>query len=93
MKRGFTLVELLAVIVILAIILAIAIPGVSDIINNSKLNGFYISSKMLKEAAKTYVSANNISVASGTTIELLYSDIKNSGYINKKFSTLSVYGH
>ena len=36
MKKGFTLVELLAVIVILAIILAIAIPGISNIIDSSK---------------------------------------------------------
>jgi type IV pilus assembly protein PilA len=35
-NKGFTLVELLAVIVILAIILAIAIPGIGLIINNSK---------------------------------------------------------
>ncbi len=36
MRKGFTLVELLAVIVILAIILAIAIPGISNLINNSR---------------------------------------------------------
>ena len=37
-KKGFTLVELLAVIVILAIISLIAVPIVLDIINNSKEN-------------------------------------------------------
>ena len=34
--RGFTLVELLAVIVILAIILVIAVPKITDTIKNSK---------------------------------------------------------
>ena len=34
--RGFTLVELLAVIVILAVILIIAMPKISDVIKNSK---------------------------------------------------------
>ena len=35
-KKGFTLVELLAVIVILAVILIIAMPKISDVIKNSK---------------------------------------------------------
>ena len=34
--KGFTLVELLAVIVILAIILVIAVPKITDTIKNSK---------------------------------------------------------
>ena len=39
-KYGFTLVELLAVIVILAVILAIAVPGISIMIDNSKKSSF-----------------------------------------------------
>lgn len=35
-NKGFTLVELLAVIVILAIILAIAVPRITSLIENSK---------------------------------------------------------
>ena len=46
-KKGFTLVELLAVIVILAIILAIAIPSISGVIENSKRNAFESDAKML----------------------------------------------
>jgi type IV pilus assembly protein PilA len=36
-KQGFTLVELLAVIVILAIILAIAVPSITSLIENEKI--------------------------------------------------------
>ena len=39
-KKGFTLIELLAVIVILGVLLGIAIPRVSQYINNSKKEGF-----------------------------------------------------
>jgi type IV pilus assembly protein PilA len=45
--KGFTLVELLAVIVILAIILAIAIPGISGIINSAKKGSFESDAKMI----------------------------------------------
>jgi type IV pilus assembly protein PilA len=47
MKKGFTLVELLAVIVILAVILAIAIPSISGLLNSSTRNAFESDAKML----------------------------------------------
>ncbi len=46
-KKGFTLVELLAVIVILAIILAIAVPSISSMITNSKKSSFEANVKMI----------------------------------------------
>ncbi len=39
-KKGFTLMELLAVIVILAILLGVAIPAVSSYINSSRKSGY-----------------------------------------------------
>ena len=46
-KKGFTLVELLAVIVILAIILAIAVPTISSIIKSQRKSAFETGVKML----------------------------------------------
>ncbi len=52
-KKGFTLMELIAVVVILAITLLIAVPKVINIINNSKKNTFLSSIEMFQEIIKT----------------------------------------
>lgn len=58
MKRnGFTLVELLAVIVILSLVLAIAFPKVSSLIENEKQRTFKLSVNSLINGAKN-VCAN-----------------------------------
>ena len=64
MKKGFTLVELLAVIVILAIISIIAIPIVIDMINNSK-------EKSNKEGLNLYIDTVSKRIAS-SNLDVLY---------------------
>ena len=54
MKKGITLIELLAVIVILAIVLLITIVSVDSTLLNSKKNLYSIQQKNIEEAAKTY---------------------------------------
>ena len=55
-KKGFTLVELLAVIVILAIILIISVPLIINTINTSRLASFKSSAELLvTEAEKQYM--------------------------------------
>lgn len=49
-KKAFTLIELLAVIVILAIVLAIAIPGISGLIRSSTRGAFESDAKLLVKA-------------------------------------------
>mgnify|MGYP001406833959 CR=1 FL=1 len=58
-QEGFTLVELLAVIVILAIIAAIAVPSIGHLINKSKDNAKVAEAIQIISAAKTYVAAEN----------------------------------
>ena len=51
MKRGFTLVELLAVIIALGIVVGIAFPGITKIMEKSKLKAFEASVKGYIKAA------------------------------------------
>lgn len=57
-KKAFTLIELLAVIVVLAIILAIAIPAISSIIENSRYAAFVQTKSNIVSAAKLYASTH-----------------------------------
>ncbi|MDD4324703.1 MAG: prepilin-type N-terminal cleavage/methylation domain-containing protein, partial [Eubacteriales bacterium] len=58
-EDGFTLVELLAVIVILGIIVAIAIPAVGNVIDNSKIDAAGSEYDMVLDAARIYFTAEN----------------------------------
>lgn len=51
-EKGLTLVELLAVIVILAIIAAIAIPSIGGIINNTKTKAHDANAQIIIDAAR-----------------------------------------
>lgn len=74
-KNGFTLVELLAVIVILAIILVIAIPQIMKTIESARLGAFRSTVKLLaSQAEKQYLVDQTLSTTSTGTAKT-YADI------------------
>ena len=58
MKKGFTLVELLAVIVILAVILVIAVPQVMKVVDQSRQKSYINQKQIILQAARQYVVEN-----------------------------------
>ena len=78
MKKGFTLVELLAVIVILAIISLIAVPVVLGIIEDSKKNTTLSSAEFYLDAVELSIVK---SIQKGKKIETGFYNIMSDGNI------------
>ena len=66
-KKGFTLVELLAVIVILAVILIIAMPKISEVIKKTRLSSLEATTKMIINSAEKKYTENQV-LEQGTNI-------------------------
>lgn len=89
MKRnGFTLVEVLAVIIILGIIGVIVMPAVTGSINDSKDELYNMQISNIIEAGKTW-SADNINSLPTTTGEVKkvsLQELQENGYIDENIT-------
>lgn len=92
MKKGFTLIELMAVITVLVIILSITFPVVSNVLQESRENSYDSQVSMIESAAKRYISDNVKEVdESGNLLISREKDnfvtilaLQKNGYLNSK---------
>ncbi|MDV2684893.1 type II secretion system protein [Alkalihalophilus lindianensis] len=79
-EKGLTLVELLAVVVILGIIAAIAVPSIGGIIENSKKDAAISNAQQVLSAARLYAASGGETatpVLNGSGISEYHEDITN----------------
>lgn len=91
-KKGFTLVEILAVITILSLLMVFVVPNFVKLVNDNKKTVSDIQKEMIINAAKLYVEdCNNIHntdiscnfTSSGKETKINLDDLVNNGYIEK----------
>jgi len=80
-KTGFTLVELLAVIALLAIIAAIAFPFIQDAIDESKEKTYNEQVRTIEHAAKRWAADNSSELKKSTPVYKSVSFLKQNGYL------------
>ena len=87
-KKGFTLVELLAVIVILAVILVIAVPKIMDTIQNSKEGTLISSTKLIAaQAEKKYVENQTLGITDYISCDDVVKTTDDYDYCNISFDS------
>ena len=79
-KNGFTLVELLAVIVVISIVLLLAVPKIGDVVEQSRMNTFLGEAKNVFKMAELVsvddLSTNYISSEDETRLDMDGNDLK-----------------
>lgn len=83
-KKGFTLVELLAVLVILVVIMTIAIPSVASSIERSKQKQKDAKIELVVSAAELYVDRHKNSYGVNDTDEIKLKEIICDGLLTKE---------
>ena len=85
-KKGFTLVELLAVIIILSLVLVIAVPSVNKYIKQSKEKAYNTQISTIIEAAQAYASANSglLPRKEEFVVKITLGQLKSSGLIKEE---------
>lgn len=63
-KKGFTLVELLAVIVVLAIVMGLAAVAITSVLNNTRKSAFVTDAKSFIDGARDLVNADGLNSGS-----------------------------
>ena len=84
MKKAFTLIEMLAILLILAILSLILIPTVQEGLKKAKNDTYNAQITVILNAAENYFMNSNYVVNDNEKKVIYLSDIVNSGYLDSK---------
>lgn len=84
MKNGFTLVELLSILVILTVLSIIVIPEIKESIDNAKNNAYDNQVDTIKKATDSYFMSSSYDITSEDEKVIYLDDVLKSGYIEDK---------
>ncbi|WP_301108361.1 type II secretion system protein [Sporosarcina sp.] len=92
-EKGLTLVELLAVIVILGIIAAIAVPAIGNIIDNSRIKATHADALNIISAANLYLAEHPDPTGDKVTLKMIFEEklIDDAGKFQDKKDSEDVY--
>ncbi len=84
-NKGFTLVELLAIVVIISIIATVAVPNITNEINSSDKHTQNVVDESIENASKLYVAKYYaMRFINGEEIKFTLNDLENDGLLNLK---------
>ncbi|MEG0577700.1 MAG: prepilin-type N-terminal cleavage/methylation domain-containing protein, partial [Bacilli bacterium] len=86
-KKGFSLVELLATIIILGIVIVIAVPNIIKIVEKSEIESLKVSAKKVSDAAEKYYIQTKIDTKKFDKIIMALNDKKTQEILHLKGET------
>lgn len=83
-SKGFTLVELLGVVTILAMLGMIIVPAVSNVIKDNKQQLYDVQIRSIKSSASNFVSDHvlDLDITNNSSIGIKLGTLKSLGYID-----------
>lgn len=86
-KRGFTLVEMLGVVTILAVIFALLYPNIMNMLDKSKSDDYDEYRSNIHLSAEAYITSNGLDsslINTGDKISITFEDLLKSGFLSSK---------
>lgn len=89
-KKGFSLVELMIVVVIMAILVAVAVPIFNSVTSNAREKTCIDNQRQILGAATNLIAMHNVSGLAGKTAKIYFKQDANGKAIVEEDTTLTV---